>query len=252
MKVLITSIIAALLLLNCKKSILVAEPKPAMVFTKQPATLVEENGQGVHLLYDQDNRLLAYTSAEVTNYYKPGNDHFLTQLYKESGEKIIFRHAQTDEQGRITKLEKQVKGVTESNIEFTYDNNGFLISKKVISIDSNTIGEYTYAYNDDNLTKIEEYENAVLKTTVLFDYYDSRVNSTHIDLFDHKQIGFVTDKQFGHESKNLVKSVKAVTPGAQTGIAFQYSYKTDANGYVRSMEIETNSETLKKYHFIFQ
>lgn len=250
MKVLITSIIAALLLLNCKKSILVAEVKSGMVFTKQLVTMVEENGTGTNLLYDQNGRLLAYAANDVVNYYKPGYDHFATQLLKESNEKITYQHAQQDDLGRIIKLGKYNNGLPESSIGFSYNENGQL-TKRVIIAD-NYKKEYLYTYSEGNLLKIQEYENAVLKSTALFDYYKNKSNSIDIDIFDWKQIGFVNDKHFGKPSKNLAKSLEISIPGGQTTIAIHYFYKTNANGYVRSMEIKTSNETLKKYNFIFQ
>lgn len=252
MKVLALTIIASLLLLNCKKSMLVTETKPEMGFNKQPAMLAEDNGSGIHLLYDQEKRLLVYTTADVIHYYKPGSDHFLTQLHKESGEKIMFRHAQTDEAGRITKLDTYVKGVQTNNIEFTYSEDGYLISKKLFYNGSDIMQEYIYTYNNNNLTKIEEYKDSLFKSRVLFEYYDSRFNTSDLDLFDHKQVGFVTDKQFGHQSKNPVKSLKTVSAEGNTVIDLQYLYKTDNSDYVSSLEIKTNNTSLGKYNFIFQ
>lgn len=250
MKVLITSIIAALLLLNCKKSILVAEAKPAMAFNKQLVTMVEENGRSANLLYDQSGRLLAYAKGDLVNYYKPGYDQFVTQLLKESNEKITYQNAQQDAFGRIVKLGKYNNGFPESSIEFSYNENGQLVKRIISDIDS--VEEYVYTYSEGNLVKIQEYENAVLKSTALFDYYKNQSNSIDIDIFDWKQIGFVSDEHFGKHSKNLTKSLEVSTPGGQTTIAIHYFYKTDANGYVRSMEMKTSNETLKKYNFIFQ
>ena len=115
-----------------------------------------------------------------------------------------------------------------------------------------SLKEFIYTYESGNLVKIHEYEYAVLKSTLLLEYYNNLFNSVAIDLFDFKQIGFVTDAQFGKQSKDLVKSVKAVTQDEQTTMSFQYFYKADANGYVKSMEIETNHEALTEYKFIFQ
>ncbi len=252
MKVLTLSIIASLLLLNCKKSMLIAETKPETGFNKQPAMLAEDNGSGIHFLYDQDKRLLVYSAADVINYYKPGSDHFLTQLHKESGEKIMFRNAQTDEGGRITKLDKYVQGILESNIELAYNEGGQLTSKKLFPANSDIVQEYIYSYGSNNLMKIEEYENDVLRATILFDYYDSKLNSTDLDLFDHKQIGFVTDKQFGNQSKNLVKSLKAVSADGSIVFDLQHLYKADSNDYVHSLQIKASNRILKKYNFIFQ
>lgn len=250
MKVITISIIAALLLLNCKKSILVTETKTGTAFTKQLATIVEENGIGTNLLYDPNRRLLAYAAGDVVNYYKPGYDHFVTQLRKESRDKITYQHAQQDDLGRIIKLDKYNNDIPESSMEFSYNENGQLVKRVIIANEQKQ--EYLYSYNEGNLVKIQEYEDAMLKSTILFDYYKNQPNSIAVDLLDWKQIGFVSDEHFGKPSKNLTKSLEIKNPDGQTAISLCYFYKTDADSYVRSMEIKASNETLKKYNFIFQ
>lgn len=252
MKLLIVSLAAALLLLNCKKSRITPEADVKTAVTKRLATVFTGNGESFHLLYDEHGQLLVHTAADAVHYYKPGNDHFLTQLLKQTNEKIIYKYAQRDAQDRIIKLERYQQNIPESTMEFTYNSSGYL-SKRTISVEgSGSLQEFIYTYDAGNLVKIQEYEDAVLKSTLLLEYYNNRFNSVAIDLFDFKQIGFVTDAQFGKQSENLVKSVKAVTPGEQTTMSFQYFYKADANGYVKSMEIKTNNEALTEYNFIFQ
>lgn len=250
MKLVIVSLAAALLLLNCKKSKLTPAADVTTAVTKQPATVTTHNGEIFNLLYDEHGQLLVHTTGTAVHYYKPGSDHFLTELLKENNEKIIYKHAQRDAQNRIIKLEKFKQDIFESRTEFTYNNSGYLSNRKV-SVEG-LIQEYIYIYDAGNLVKIEEYLNAALTSTILVEYYDHRPNTVGIDLFDFKQIGFVTDAQFGNQSKNLVKSLKAISADGQTGFSFQYFYRADANGYVKSMEIEANNETLKKYNFIFQ
>lgn len=217
---------------------------------KQPATVVTENGESFHSLYDEHGQLLVHTAAGAVHYYKPGSDHFLTRLLKESNEKISYKNAKRDAYNRIVKLEKFKQDVPESTIEFTYHVNGYL-SKRKVSVEG-LVQEFIYTYDKGNLVKIEEHVNNALTSTILFEYYNNRFNAIAIDVFDFKQIGFVTDAQFGGQSKNLVKSLKAFSADGQTSFSFQYFYSIDANGYVKSMEIETNNETLKKYHFIYQ
>ncbi|HLP36436.1 hypothetical protein [Lacibacter sp.] len=250
MKLVIVSLAAALLLLNCRKSRITPGADARTALIKQPATVVAENGESFHFLYDEHGQLLVHTAADAVHYYKPGNDHLLTLLLKESNEKFSYKHAQRDAYNRIMKLEKFKQDIPESTIEFTYNVSGYLSKRKVI--DEGLVQEFIYTYDAGNLVKIEEYVNAALTSTMLLEYYDNRFNTVGIDLLDFKQIGFVTDAQFGNQSKNLVKSLKAISTDGQTGFSFQYFYRTDVNGYVKSMEIETNNETLKKYNFIFQ
>ena len=252
MKLLIVSLAAALLLLNCKKSRITPEADVRTAVAKQPATVVTENGQSFHFLYDEHGRLLVHTAAEAVHYYKPGSDHFLTQILTVSNEKIIYKHAHRDAHNRIIQLEKFSADVPNVMMEFTYNIDGFLSNQKLHVEGSGTIQEFIYTYDADNLMKIEEYKDAVLKSTLLMEYDNNRFNSVAIDLFDVKQIGFITDAQFGKQSKNLVKSIKALISDEQQGIAFQYFYKTDIDGYVKSIEIKNRDEALKKYNFIFQ
>jgi hypothetical protein len=252
MKLLIISLAAALLLLNCKKSRITPEADVETAVAKRLATVFTGNGESFHLLYNEHGQLLVHTAANAVHYYKPGNDHFLTQLLKQNNEKIIYKYAQRDAKDRIIKLQRYQQDIPESTVEFTYNSSGHL-SKRTISAEGpGSLQEFIYTYEAGNLVKIQEYEDAVLKSTLLLEYYSNRFNSVAIDLFDFKQIGFVTDAQFGKQSKNLIKSVKAVTQDEQTTMSIQYFYKTDANGYVKSMEIETNHEALTEYKFIFQ
>ena len=252
MKLLIVSLAAALLLLNCKKSRITPAADIRTAVVKQPATVVTENGQSFHFLYDEHGRLLVHTDAEAVHYYKPGSDHFLTQVLKDNNGKVIYKHAQRDAHNRIIQLEKFSADVAEAIMEFTYNSDGFLSKRKLNVERSGMVQEFIYTYDAGNLVKIEECVNTVLTSTMLLEYYDNRFNTVGIDLFDFKQIGFVTDAQFGNQSKNLVKSLKAISTDGQTGFSFQYFYRTDANGYVRSMQIETGNRILKKYNFIFQ
>jgi hypothetical protein len=82
---LIVSLAAVLLLLNCKKSILVAESKTETVFNKRLVTITTDNVQNPNLLYNEQGRLLVHTTGNTVYYYKPGSDHYLTQLNKGSG-----------------------------------------------------------------------------------------------------------------------------------------------------------------------
>ncbi|MEJ8818060.1 hypothetical protein [Lacibacter sp. H407] len=252
MKLVIVFLAAALLLLNCKKSRITPVTDITPVAAKQPATILTDHGETFNLLYDEHGQLLVHTTGTAVYYYKPGSDHFLTELLKETNKKIIYKHAQRDVHNRIIQLEKFSADVAEATIEFTYNSDGFLSKRKLSVEGSGIVQEFIYTYDAGNLVKIEEYEDAVLKSTLLMEYDNNRFNSVAIDLFDFKQIGFITDAQFGKQSKNLVKSIKAVIPNEQVGIAFQYIYKTDADGYVKSMEIETSNEAIRKYNFIFQ
>jgi hypothetical protein len=250
MKLLIVSLAAALLLLNCKKSRTTPAADVRTVAGKQPATIISDNGEKFNLLYDEQGQLLVHTTGTAVHYYKPGSNHFLTKLLKEKNEKIIYRNAQHDAHNRILKLEQFKQHIPESKVEFAYNDSGYLNKRKVSG--EGLLQEFIYTYDAGNLVKIEEYVNTALASTILLEYYHHRFNTVGIDLFDFKQIGFVTDAQFGNQSKNLVKSLSTIGADGQTQFSFQYFYNTDTNGYIKSMEIETNNQHLKKYNFIFQ
>lgn len=252
MKLLIVSLAAALLALNCKKSRITPAADIRTVAVKLPATILTDHGETFNLLYDEHAQLLVHTTGTAVYYYKPDSDHFLTELLKETNKKIIYKHAQRDAHNRIIQLEKFSTDVAEATMEFTYNSDGFLSKRKLNVERSGIVQEFIYTYDAGNLVKIEEYKNAVLKSTLLMEYDNNRFNSVAIDLFDVKQIGFISDAQFGKQSKNLVKSIKALISDEQQGIVFQYLYKTDANGYVKSIEIKNRDEVLKKYNLIFQ
>src|SRR5687767_11785133 len=94
MKLLIVFLAAALLLLNCKKSRITPEADVKTAVTKRLATVFTNNSESFHLLYDERGQLLVHSAADAVHYYKPGSDHFLTQLLKQNNEKIIYKHAQ--------------------------------------------------------------------------------------------------------------------------------------------------------------
>lgn len=229
----------------------VTESEAELVLNQLPATVVTGNGESAHFLYNAQGQLLAHTSGNEVYYYKPGSDHFLTRLIKDDNRKIVYRNSQRDASGRIIKFDKYEHDVPDSHHEFSYNNNGYLERQKVIYTGSVDEREYIYYYTDDNLVKIQEHQNGELISTVFFEYDESRGNSIKIDLFDVKQIGFVTDEQFGKQSRSLVKNVQAVASDEQTGIAFQYLYNNDAKEGVQSIRIETNDKVLKKYNLIF-
>lgn len=229
----------------------VTEPKTELASDKLPATVVTGNGGSAHFLYNPVGQLLVHTTGNEVHYYKPGSDHFLTRLIKEENRKIVYRNSQRDASGRIIKFDKYEQEVPTSHYEFSYNSNGYLERQKVLYAGSVYEREYIYYYRNDNLVKIQEHQNGELISTVFFEYDESRRNSIKIDLFDVKQIGFVTDEQFGKQSRSLVKNVQAVASGEQTVIAFQYLYNNDAKEGVQSISIETNDKVLKKYNLIF-
>ncbi|NCU06211.1 MAG: hypothetical protein GXC73_19815, partial [Chitinophagaceae bacterium] len=78
------------------------------------------------------------------------------------------------------------------------------------------------------------------------------LNPLHIDLFDFRVVGFVTDEQFGKQSKNLVKSAKMKTPAGQVFIAVDLAYTTDVDGYMKTITLNATGQPVTTYTCTFQ
>lgn len=252
MKVLIASILAALLLWNCKKGIMVAVPKSKTEINGRLTTVTDDNGKSHHLLYNDYGYLLAYTAGDAVTYYKPGNSHFATQLAKGINEKVTYKNAEQGIGGRVNHFEKFLNEQKAADVTFAYSANGYLLNQTIATTESGFVREFIYTYANGNLKTVEEFVNGKLQSTASLEYYSSVNNSLPVDLFDTKQIGFVNDNQFGKQSKNLVKTAKVFNAHSELLVQVDHFYKIDAEGNTRSMEMRSGNRKLKKYNFIFQ
>lgn len=252
MKVLIASILAALLLLNCRKGIMVAVTKSQTGVNSQLTTVIDDDGKRHHLLYNDHGRLLAYTAGDAVTYYKPGDGHFATQVAKDFDEKVTYKNAERGIDGRVNHFEKYVNEQKAADVTFAYDVNGYLINQKITADEAGFVKEFVYTYANGNLKSITEYVNGKLQSTAALEYYSSFNNSLQVDLLDTKQIGFVNDTQFGKQSKNLVKTAKVFDADSELLVQVDHFYKIDAAGNAKSMGMRSGNRILKKYNFIFQ
>lgn len=252
MKVLIASILAALLLLNCRKGIMVAVTKSQKGVKSQLTTVIDDDGKRHHLMYNDQDHLLAYKAGDAVTYYKPGNSHFATQLSKGVGEKVTYQNAEQGIGGRVNHFEKYVNEQKAADVTLAYNENGYLINQKITSEQAGLVQEFIYTYTNGNLKSVKEYVNGKLQSTASLEYYDSFNNSLHIDLLDTKQIGLVNDGQFGKQSRNLLKTAKVFDADSDLLVQVDHFYDIDADGNARSMEMRSGNRKLNKYNFIFQ
>ena len=252
MKVLIASIVAALLLLNCRKEIMVAVPKSKSVVNGQLTTITDDDGKNHHLLYNDHGYLLAFTAGDAVIYYKPGNSHFATLIAKGTNETVTYKNAEQGTSGRVNHFEKYVNEQKMADVRFVYSANGYLINQKVTPTESGFVHEFIYTYTNGNLKTVEEFINGRLQSTASIEYYSNLNNSLPVDFLDTRQIGFVNDNQFGKQSKNLVKTAKVFDEDGELLVQVDHFYKIDAGGIAKSLEMRSGNRLLKKYNFISQ
>ena len=250
MKVLISSMMAALLLLNCKKEILPGKTNSTMVGKQQLVAVFDEQNKSHNLLYNSNGQILAYKAQDATTYYKPGNRQFATQLLKETGVKLSYENAEHNDRGNVSRIIKYAGEKPEADIRFQYDDNGYLIKQIVVPESTQSVQQFIYSYAGGNLKTIREYINDELQSIVEIDYYNDLPNPLDIDFFDIKQVGFINDKQFGHQSRNLVR--KIIAHAADGKPIAELNYKTSANKNSMSIELRSDSRKLNKYNLIFQ
>ena len=252
MKVLIASILAALLLLNCRKGIMVAVTKSHTGVHSQLTTVIDEEGKSHHLMYNDHGHLLAYKAGYAATYYKPGNSHFATKVAKHIDEKVTYKNAEHGIGGRVNHFEKYVNEQKAADVTLAYNENGYLINQKITCAEAGLVQEFIYTYVNENLKCVEEYVNGKLQSRAVLEYYNSFNNSLQVDLLDTKQIGLVNDGQFGKQSRNLVKTAKVFDADSELLVQIDHFYKIDEDGNAKSMEMRSGNRKLKTYKFIFQ
>jgi uncharacterized protein (UPF0333 family) len=218
-----------ILLASCKKDKSPAESTPAF---KKNLISVSAPGQSEwNMFYTNDRKLLSFSNNEMNVTYKPGIPFSAKKT--QSGYLHEYKNAVQDAQGRVTKLERFVSGLVESKQEFKYNAEGYLIEQAVAK--ANNFAKYVYEYQNGNVTTVTVYEGGAKAGSFVFDYYTNLINPIQIDLFDYKGIQFVTDAQFGKQSKNLLKTAKIVHASGQVLIEVDLSYTTDADGYIQTI-----------------
>jgi hypothetical protein len=219
------------LLASCKKDKTSAESTSP--FKKNLVTVTVPGQSDWNMLYANDQKLLSFSNNEMKVAYKPGVPFSAKKT--QSGFVHEYQNAVQDAQGRIIKLDRYSSGALIAKQEFKYNAEGYLIEHTMASNSSNHFVKYVYEYLAGNLTTVSAYEGGFKTALLVFQYDTNMGNPIKIDLFDFKEIQFVTDSQFGKQSKNLVKNAKLIAGNGQTIGSFDFSYTTDADGYIKTI-----------------
>lgn len=163
-----------------------------------------------------------------------------------------YKNAVQDAQGRVTRLDRFVAGFLTSKLEFKYNAEGYLVEQTDAVTSQNAFSKYVYEYQNGNLTTISIYEGGAKAGTFALDYYTNLSNPIQIDLFDFKRIQFVTDSHFGKQSKNLVKTAKLLTGSGQLFAEVNFSYTTDADGYIKTIQYSSVGQSPTVFTCTFQ
>jgi hypothetical protein len=233
---------------SCKKDKTTADSTPAF---KKNLVSVETPGQSEWtMFYANDHKLLSFTDNNMSVTYKPGIPFYARKTV--SGNLHEYKNAVQDAQGRVIRLERYVSGLLTSKQEFKYNVEGYLSEQTITASNSNAFAKYVYEYQAGNLMLVSAYEGGTKTTSFAFEYYTNLHNPLQIDLLDFKRILFVTDAQFGKQSKNLVKNAKLLDGSGQLFAAIDISYTTDADGYIKTMTHSLTGQSATVYTCTFQ
>lgn len=248
MKRLVLFVLLAAFFGSCKK-----DKAPADTISAFKKNLISVSAPGQSewtMFYANDRKLLSFSNNEMSVSYKPGIPFSAKKTAL--GSVSEYKNAVQDAQGRVTKLERYKSGALISKQEFKYNAEGYLIEQTISQTSSNTFEKSVYDYQNGNLTSISLYIGGIKMGSFVFDYYTNLSNPIQFDLFDFKRIEFVTDAQFGKQSKNLLKNVKLYDGSGQHFVELNLSYATDAEGYIKTMIYSLNGQGIITYTFSFQ
>ena len=233
---------------SCKKDKTTADVTPS--FNKNLIAVTTPGQSEWAMFYSNDHKLVSFSNNEMNVSYKPGVPF---SAKKTAGGFVYeFKNAVQDAQGRVTKLDRFVSGLLTSKQEFKYNAEGSLSEKIITAVNSNASVKYVDEYEAGNLVSISAYKGGTKMASFVFEYYTNLNNPIQIDLFDFKGMHFVTDAQFGKQSKNLVKNEKLLTADGQALVSFDLSYTTDADGYIKTITQSMAGQLPMVYTCIFQ
>lgn len=249
MKKLFYLIAISVFAISCKKD--KNAPADTASFFKKNLIAVASPGQSEWtMFYANDRKLLSFKNNEMSVTYKPGIPFSAKKTAL--GSVSEYKNAVQDAQGRVTKLDRFVSGLLTSKQEFKYNAEGYLTEQTNAGTSQNSFSKYVYEYQNGNLITVSIYEGGAKVATFAFDYYTNLINPIQIDLFDFKGIQFITDSQFGKQSKNLLKTAKLLAGSGQLFAEINLSYTTDADGYIKTMTHAFAGQAPNLYTFSFQ
>lgn len=238
----------ATLAISCKKD---KTPADTVSSFKKNLVAVTLPGQSDWaMLYSNDQKLLSFSNNEMKVSYKPGVPFSAKKTA--SGFVHEYQNAVQDALGRVTKLDRYNSGALIAKQEFKYDADGYIMEHTIKSNSSNYFVKYVYEYHSGNLMTMSAYEGGQKTGTFVFEYYTNMSNPIQIDLFDFKGIQFATDTQFGKQSKSLLKNAKMLAANGQILGSFDFSYTTDADGYIKTITQSMAGQAPMIYSCSFQ
>lgn len=234
---------------SCKKEKTVTET--TTYFSKNLIN-VTSPGQGEwNMFYAKNHRLLSFSAGSRTINYKPGVPYSAKKM--ESGlENVEYKNSVQDANGRVIKIDYYNGVVLSGKLEFTYNEQGYLAKAVRTSANPYKVAQYDYAYSGGNLMSITASNNGIVEGSYVFEYYNNLINPLHIDLFEFKAIGIVTDDHFGRQSKNLVKQAKIMLKDGQIFSAIDLSYTLDEASYLKTITVSALGQAPTVYTCNFQ
>ncbi|QNA45269.1 hypothetical protein [Lacibacter sediminis] len=235
--------------ISCRKDSS-APVETASMFKKNLIEVTAPGQSEWTMFYANDRKLLLFTNNEMSVTYKPGIPFSAKKTA--FGSISDYKNAVQDAQGRVTRIDRYNSGTLITKQEFKYNADGYVAEQIITEVSSNKFEKYVYEYQAGNLVTMTMYVAGVKNASIMFDYYINQLNPIKIDLFDFKGIHFVTDEQFGKQSKNLVKSVKYVSSPGHPAIEINMSYTPDTDGYVKTITYSISSQAPIVYTCSFQ
>lgn len=226
--------ISAAIFSSCKKNRLKENQPP--VFNKNLVAFKPEGEGQWSFFYNSNHQLLSFTSISRTINYKPGTP-FSAKKLEQGFANVEFKNAVQDATGRVTKLEAYSGVTLIGKFEFSYNAQGYLISAVKTMANPFSISSYSYEYSNGNLISVTASSNGIKEGSYVFTYFTDKYNPLHIDLFDFKTVGIITDEQFGKQPVNLVKQAKMLSKNGQLVFELNFDYQTNAEGYLSNITV---------------
>lgn len=238
-----------ILLASCKKDKAPSELTPA--FNKNLISVTSVGQNEWNLFYSSNHKLLSFSSGTRTISYKPGVPFSAKEV--EAGlPNVEYKNSVQDANGRVVKLDYYNGATLLGKFEFTYNEQGYLLTAVRTTANPLKVSVFSYVYNEGNLISITASNNGIVEGSYVFDYYTNLINPLHIDLFEFKNIGIITDDHFGKQSKNLMKRVKLLTKDGQVFLSSDLSYTLDASGYIKTISVAVLGQAPTVYTCNFQ
>jgi len=248
MKKLFFLIVVVAVASSCKKDKTATDLTPS--FNKNLIAVTTPGQSEWTMFYANDHKLVSFSNNEMNVSYKPGIPF---SAKKTAGGSVHeYKNAVQDAQGRITKLDCFVSGLLTSKQEFKYNAEGYLLEQINTAVNSNVSEKYIYEYQNGNLLAVSAYKAGTKTGSFVFEYDTNLNNPIQIDLFNFKGMQFITDTQFGKQSKNLVKNAKLLTGVGQTFVSIDLSYTSDADGYIKTITHSSGIQSPMVYTCTFQ